>query len=324
MTEGPGVVPDGPGGVVPGGPAVVALGGGHGLSVVLHAARRYAGSITAVVSVADDGGSTGRLRRDLAVPAPGDLRKCLVALAWSQGVWPAAFEHRFAAGDLEGHALGNLVIVGLAEVLGDFPRALDEAGRLVEAVGRVLPSTTDPVVLKADVDGVPVEGQVAVQNAQGRIGRVGLVPADVAACPDAVTAIERADQVLLAPGSLYTSLLPVLCVPALRDALGRTRGQVVQVCNLGPQVPETQGLGALDHLRAVLEHGGRVDAFLVAADGRLPLDGADREAARELGVEVVVTELAAASRGPHDPVRLAAALADLLESAERVRETEGS
>ena len=210
--------------LVEGGPKVVALGGGHGLAMTLRGVRGYAGEITAVASVADDGGSTGRLRKDFDVPAPGDLRKCLVALAGDDTVWPEAFEHRFDAGDLEGHALGNLMIVGLTSTLGDFCRALDEAGRLLNAVGRVLPATTEPVVLKADIEGEAVEGQVAVQNSAGRIRRVGLIPSDAPAPADALAAIRDADQIILAPGSLYTSLLPVLCVPELREALAAAVG----------------------------------------------------------------------------------------------------
>ncbi len=293
----------------PGGPSVVALGGGHGLSVVLQAARRYAGEVTAVVSVADDGGSSGRLRRDFGVPAPGDLRKCLVALAGSDTVWRDAFEYRFGGGELGGHALGNLVIVGLTETLGDFTAALDEAGRLLRAVGRVLPATTDVVVLKADVEGEAVEGQVAVQNSRGRIRRVELVPGDAAASPQAVAAIERADQVILAPGSLYTSLLPVLCVRELRVAAGRAPGRVTQVSNLRPQHPETAGLDATDHLRAVLEHGARVDAFLYQGGGSLP---ADEEAIRAWEVDPVGADVARRDGLLHDPGKLAAALRALL------------
>lgn len=292
------------------GPRVVALGGGHGLAMTLRAVREYAGEITAVVSVADDGGSTGRLRRDFGIPAPGDLRKCLVALAGDAPVWPEAFEHRFAAGDLEGHALGNLLIVGLSETLGDFCAALDEAGRLLGAVGRVLPATTDPVVLKADVEGeAEVEGQVAVQNSAARIRRVGLSPPDAPACPDALAAIAAADQIVLAPGSLYTSLLPVLCVVELREALLKAPGAVVQVCNLHPQVPETSGLDATDHLRTVLEHGARADRFLYQRDGALR---ADEAAIRAVGVEPVPAEVARADGLVHDPVELARALAALL------------
>lgn len=293
------------------GPAVVALGGGHGLAVALRAIRAYAGTLTAVVSVADDGGSSGRLRRELGVAPPGDLRKCLVALAAPDNVWAAAFEHRFEAGELGGHALGNLVLVGLGDTLGDFTRALDEAGRVLGAVGRVRPATTERVVLKADVEGESIEGQVAVMNTAGRIRRVELVPGDAPAHPDAIAAIASADQVVLAPGSLYTSLLPVLAVRALCAAVRSTAAQVVQVCNLRAQVPETEGLDAVDHLRAVLEHGGRVDAFVRARDGALPLDDAE---VRSLGIDLVAADLAASGGAVHEPARLAKALSHLLES----------
>jgi uncharacterized cofD-like protein len=293
----------------PDGPAVVALGGGHGLSVVLRAAREYAGTITGVVSVADDGGSSGRLRRDFGVPAPGDLRRCLVALAGSDTVWRDAFEHRFGGGELGGHALGNLVIVGLTETLGDFSAALQEAGRLLDAVGRVFPATADAVVLKADVEGEAVEGQVAVQNSAGRIRRVELVPSDAGAPAEAIAAIASADQVVLAPGSLYTSLLPVLCVRDLRTAVGAAPGRVLQVANLRPQQPETTGLDATDHLLAVKEHGARVDAFLYQRDGALAADDA---VIRDWGVDPVPADVARTDGLVHDPGKLAAALQALL------------
>jgi uncharacterized cofD-like protein len=295
----------------PAGPAVVALGGGHGLAMALAAARRYAGSITAVVSVADDGGSSGRLRQAHDVPAPGDLRKCLVALAAADTIWAEAFEHRFRSGELDGHALGNLVIVGLAQVLGDFGRALDEAGRLLKCAGRVLPATTDAVVLKADagLEGESVEGQVAVANSPEPIRRVHIVPEDAKAHPEAVTAIELADQVILAPGSLFTSLLPVICVPAIREALAGARGRIVHVCNLRPEVPETLALDATDHLRAVLAHGARVDAFLYHQGGSLE---ADEIAVRAMNIEPVAAEVAAPNGLVHDPGLLARALEELV------------
>jgi uncharacterized cofD-like protein len=291
-------------------PSVVALGGGHGLACVLRAARRYAGELLAVVSVADDGGSSGRLRRDLDVLPPGDLRNCLVALA-DDPLWAPAFEHRFSAGELEGHPLGNLVLVGLDETLGDPVAAIDAAAQLLRAVGRVRPATAEPVVLKADVDGESVEGQVAVMNVAGRIRGVELVPDDAPAHPDAVAAIAAADQVVLAPGSLYTSLLPVLCVAGIRDAVTETRAQVVQVCNLHPQPPETTGLDGGDHLRAVLDHGTRVDVFLTEEQGALSVDEALVAA---WGVRLVRGQLARPSGLAHDPVKLAPALANLLES----------
>ena len=292
-------------------PRVVALGGGHGLAAKLRAVRRYAGDITAVVSVADDGGSSGRLRRDLDVLPPGDLRKCLVALAAPDSLWAGAFEHRFTAGELDGHALGNLVLVGLAETLGDPVAAIDEAARLVGAVGRVRPATTEPVVLKADIEGGSVQGQVAVMTVGGSIRRVELVPSDAPASPDAVAAIAAADQVVLAPGSLYTSLLPVLVVPAVREAIATTSARVVQVANLRAQPPETAGLDATDHLRAVLDHGVRVDTFLYERHGALPVD---EDRIRAWGVRPVGVALGSRSGLVHDPAKLAQTLADLLES----------
>ncbi len=292
------------------GPAVVALGGGHGLAVALAAARQYAGSITAVVSVADDGGSSGRLRRDLDVPAPGDLRKALVALAPDAG-WSRALEHRFRSGELEGHAVGNLFLVGLAEALGDLPTALAEAGRLIGAVGQVLPATVDAVVIKAEVEGVAVEGQVAVAEAggRGRIERVELVPQDAAACGEALAAIAAADQIVLAPGSLYTSVVAVLCVPALRAAIARAAARVVQVANLHTEVPETDGLDGTDHLLAVLDHGARVDVLLYDRARGLTVDATT---VRARGVEPVAADLADDPGLEHAPAKLAKALVKLL------------
>jgi len=297
----------------PNGPAVVALGGGHGLSVALDAIRRYAGSITAVVTVADDGGSSGRLRREYGIPAPGDLRKALVALAGND-MWAQAFEHRYEGGELHGHALGNLIILGLAQELCDFTAALDEAGRLLEAAGRVLPATTDAVILRAEVEHASggtrfIEGQVAIANTPDRIVRVDLIPPDAVACSEAVSAIELADQVVLAPGSLYTSLLPVIAVPKLREAVLGARGRVVQVANLRPQLPETEGLDGTDHLRAVLDHGGRVDAFVYQGHGTLAVDGAT---VGNCGVEPVEADVAMPGGLAHDPVKLASALRALL------------
>jgi uncharacterized cofD-like protein len=289
---------------------VVALGGGHGLAITLRAVREYASSITAVVSVADDGGSSGRLRRDLGVPAPGDLRKSLIALATNGGPWPAAFEHRFESGELAGHALGNLVIVGLAESLGDLTAALDEAGRLLGAAGRVVPATVDAVTLKADVGGQPVMGQVAVEWAAGgaAVGRVSVVPADAPANPEALDAIALADQVVLAPGSLYTSVLGVLCVPDIQKAVGKTAGRVIHVANLCAD-DETAGLTGTDQLRTLLDHGVRVDVLVHDPHHGLPVRETE---VRELGVEPVGVACAAADGRAHDPARLAAALAALL------------
>lgn len=297
-------------GLVPGGPRVVAIGGGRGLAVTLRAVRRYAGAVTAVASVADDGGSSGRLRRDLGLPAPGDLRKCLEALAGGPTPLAAAFDHRFGAGELEGHPIGNLLIAALAEAFGDLGTALDECGRLLAAVGRVLPATVEPVVLAARVEGgARVAGQVAVQEVHGRIRRIEVLPAGAEACPAAVEAILGADQVVIAPGSLYTSVVAVLAVDGVRAAVRAARGRVVQVANLAVQSPETEGLDGVDHLRAVLDHGGRVDTVLHAIDGDLPIDEAE---ARRLGVVPVGRPLARSGGGGHDAGRMAEALRRLV------------
>jgi uncharacterized cofD-like protein len=282
-------------------PAVVALGGGHGLSATLRAARRYAGDITAVVSVADDGGSSGRLRSDFGIPAPGDLRRCLVALA-DDSLWTGVLEHRFAAGELEGHAFGNLLIAALADYTGDFEVALHETGRLLGLAGEVFPATREPVVLKAEVEGASVEGQVAVSNA-GRISGVSVIPPDARTPQGALDAIAAADQIVIGPGSLFTSVLAVVAVPAIGDAIAAAAGRKVYVCNLRAQVPETDGYDVADHVAALAAHGLQVDVAL-CHPGALPMGDVD--------VVCVEEPIAAADLSEHDPVLLAGALARLV------------
>jgi uncharacterized cofD-like protein len=287
---------------------VVALGGGHGLAATLAAARRYADDLCAIVSVADDGGSSGRLRAAFGIPPPGDLRKCLVALADPGSMWTAAFEHRFDAGELQGHAFGNLVLAGLAASTGDFELALAEAGRLLGAVGRVIPATTEPVVLKAVIrgagglDGDSITGQVAVGSSENITG-VSLVPADAKAPAAALDALARADQVVVGPGSLFTSVLAVVAVGDVRDALTATPGRKVYVCNLRPQLPETAGYDVAAHVDALRAHGLDIDVVL-CQPGSLPVG--------RLDVECVQRPVARPDGAAHDPALLAAALEDLL------------
>jgi uncharacterized cofD-like protein len=285
----------------------VALGGGHGLAASLRAVRRYAGALTAVVSVADDGGSSGRLREALGVVPPGDLRKCLAALGDEGSVWTAALEHRFGAGELEGHPLGNLLIAGLEAVTGDLERALEEVASLVGASGRVLPATRGAVELKARAADGEVRGQVAVKRAR-RVTEVSVVPPDPEVPPAVLRALAEADQVVLGPGSLFTSVLAVVAVPALRDAMAARCGRgglprLVYVCNLAEEVPETQGFTVADHVAALVAHGVRPDV-VVCDSGCLPLGSPE--------VPVVDRSLVAAGGGGHDPAKLADALADLL------------
>ncbi len=281
---------------------VVAVGGGHGLAATLRAARRYAGELTAIVSVADDGGSSGRLRRQLDIIPPGDLRKCLVALSEDGSALAAAFEQRFEADELVGHALGNLVIAGLMAACGDPQRGLDEAARLLGAVGRVVPAATEPVVLKAEADAGEVEGQTEVMAAT-HILRVSLVPTDPPASPVALQALERADQVVMGPGSLFTSVLAAVAVPALAEGIRRCPGRRVYVANLRPEERETAGFDVADHVAALAAHGVEVDVVLADLAGI---------ALGSLEVPVVQAPLAKANGRAHDPERLAVALARLV------------
>lgn len=302
----------GPGAPAPNtlGPRVVALGGGHGLASTLQAARLYASEVTAVVSVADDGGSSGRLRQIAGIPAPGDLRRCLVAMAEDGSLWSSAFEYRFPSGDLEGHALGNLIIAGLANVTGDFGQALHVAASLLGSVGRVLPATEIPVVLKADVAGTEVVGQSNVSESDGAISSVSIVPPDAPVPKEVQAAIAEADQIVIGPGSLFTSVLAVCAVPGIRQALTEHRkGEIIYVCNLRPQFPETANYDAADHLRAVLDHGVPVDVMV--AHREQPADPAIPSHIETHGVPTIVAPLSNADGTAHDPGLLALALRSL-------------
>jgi uncharacterized cofD-like protein len=295
-------------------PRVVAVGGGHGLAVTLRAVRRYAGRITAVVSTADDGGSSGRLRRAMTMPAPGDLRRCLVALAGAEDdLLGRAFEYRFAGTDVEGHALGNLLLAALTKVTGDFVTASEEAARLLgldPERARVVPAATEPVELQAvTVDGKLVAGQVEVSGTSG-IERIALDPPDVQAPEDVVSEIHRADQVVLGPGDLYTSVLAAAVVENVAAALAATEAQRVYVCNLRAEVAETQGYDVARHVGGLRAHGIEPDVVLVQAGGKLALG----DLAEAADVTVVKTDLARPHGMAHDSDKLAAALAALVPS----------
>jgi len=284
----------------------VAIGGGHGLSVTLSALRGYAGDICAIVSVADDGGSSGRLREMLGTVPPGDLRKCLVSLADEDSLLARLFEHRFHAGELEGHALGNLVLAALFEQFSDLQAALDEAGRLLGACGRVLPAALQPVVLIADTKNGEVKGQSAVMAA-GAIRHLAMFPSDPGVAEETLEAISDADQVVIGPGSLYTSIIAAAGIPAIAKEISVTRGQRVYVANLREQKGETDDYDVAAHVQALRQHGIEVD--LVLADpGWLPLGALDR-----LDIPVVLENVARADTPLHDPVKLATVLSGLHE-----------
>ena len=248
------------------GPAVVAIGGGHGLARSLGAARRYAGRLTGVASVADDGGSSGRLRQVLGIPAPGDLRRCLGALLPVDTPIGGALEHRFP-GELDHHAFGNLLLAALAAERGGFAEAVARACRLLGTVGELFPATNEPVVLRARTTaGRAVRGQVAVMAAGG-VEAVAIEPPAATTPAGALEAVAAADQIVLGPGSLFTSVLACLAAAELGRAVAEAKGTVVYVCNLAEQHPETAGFDAGRHLGALVAHGVVPDVMLVARRG---------------------------------------------------------
>ena len=283
-------------------PSVVAIGGGHGLSVTLAALRRLPVHPVAVVAVADDGGSTGRLRSDSERVAPGDLRKCLVALAGRQDALTQVMEHRFASGELQGHAFGNLLLAALEESEGDLMAALGVVSDLLEVRGTVLPATVEVVDLVAELsDGETVVGQVAI-SASEAIERVHLDPEPRA--PDAVVqAIRGADAVVLGPGSLYTSVLAAASVPGISEALGELDAPLVYVCNLRPQRSETAGYDVAAHVEALARHGIHPDVVL---HDPAEIGGADQVA------NATPAPLARPDRLAHDPALLAEAFGELV------------
>jgi uncharacterized cofD-like protein len=305
---------------------VVALGGGHGLAASLTALRTVTDELTAIVTVADDGGSSGRLRRELGVLPPGDLRMALAALCgddeWG-ATWSRVVQHRFGAqGDLQGHTVGNLLIVALWELLGDTVTGLDWVGRLLGARGRVLPMSAVPMDIEAVVTGlvpedpeaaVRVRGQVAVAQTPGRVRDIALVPADPPACPEAVEAVQIADWVVFGPGSWFTSVLPHLMVPDLAHAISTTGARRLVVLNLEPQQGETTGFSPETYLEVLRSHSPdlRLDVVLADPDA-VPDVGALRKAVEEAGAELVLAAVARGDGTPrHDPMKLAVAYTDI-------------
>ncbi|MFI2302414.1 uridine diphosphate-N-acetylglucosamine-binding protein YvcK [Actinacidiphila glaucinigra] len=302
-------------------PKVVALGGGHGLSASLSALRRITQDLTAVVTVADDGGSSGRLRQEMGVLPPGDLRKALAALCgddeWGR-TWSQVVQHRFVSeGELHGHAVGNLLIVALWEQLGDPVAALEWVGRLLGAHGRVLPMSAVPLELTATVRGhdpeVPdeittVHGQATVALTPGEVQEVQLVPHDPPAVPEAVQSVLDADWVVLGPGSWFSSVMPHLLVPDLVSALMETRARKVLALNLAPQPGETEGFSPQRHLEVLARHAPKLTIDVVLADEAAVLDRDSLiQAAERLSGTVELARVAAPDGPRHDPELLAAA-----------------
>ena len=317
--------------------SVVAFGGGHGLHASLTALRLLVDDLTvddltAIVTVADNGGSSGRLRGEFNVLPPGDLRMALAALcgddAWGD-TWAGLLQHRFEGhGEMRGHVVGNLLIVGLWELLGDHVDALDWVGRLLGAKGRVLPMALTPMDITAEVRGLAadpdelttVRGQVEVATTDGVIVSIDLDPPDPPVSPDALTKIAAADWVFLGPGSWFTSVLPHLRVPALREAIIATDARLVIVLNLEEQAGETGGFTPADHLAVLLEHAPDLAVHAVLADpsGMDPEHLADlRQMVIASGTMLVLDDVAAGDGSPrHDARKLAAAYARIMAAGE--------
>ncbi len=297
-------------------PSIVCIGGGTGLAVVLRGFKSIGVEPTAIVTLTDDGGSSGRLRRDLAIPPPGDIRNCITALAEDESVLTAVFAHRFERGELAGHSLGNLMLAALTEISGSFDAAVAAAHTVLRIHGRVLPATADGAVLVAEMqDGSVVAGETAVARDRRSVGRLRLEPAAPPANPDAVRAIETADLIVLGPGSLFTSILPPLLVPGIRDAVLGASARRVYVANLLQEPAETIGYDAATHVERLRRHADLriVDTVLVPAvrrvraPGLIPVDF-DRDAIAAQGVEVAVGRILDDLGFHHDARRLAQAL----------------
>lgn len=302
---------------------VVVIGGGTGLSTMLRGLKYYPFDITAIVTVADDGGSSGRLRDDYDIPPPGDIRNVIAALSDTEPLLEQMFQYRFANSvDLGGHSLGNLMLTALTDITGDFSQAITEMSKVLKVHGKVIPAANKKVTLHAELeDGTKIEGESKISKAKLPIKRVFLEPNDVKPLPEAIQAIKKADIILIGPGSLYTSIMPNLLVKEIRDTLQEAKGKKIYICNIMTQQGETINYKASDHVQAIFDHGGQLclDAILVN-DNSVPIPlketyleensqpvQVDMENLKKMGLEVIVSDIATIYNGVirHDANRIA-------------------
>jgi uncharacterized cofD-like protein len=303
----------------PDGPIVVAIGGGHGQAAALEAIQCYAGEISALVSVADDGGSSGRLS-GLGMPPPGDVRRCLLALTPDPSLWSELFAHRFRGGDVAEHSLGNLILAALTDIFGDFESAVDTAERMLGTLGSVIPVADQPVVLEAIIDGQLVVGQGRISKTAGELTELRIEPSDVVATRRALAAVAVADQIVIGPGSLYTSIISAFKVNMLAPAVMGADAQKIFVLNLVTQDGETLGMDGMAHLEAMAAHAGVTGpGIVVVHNGILDVPEGHEQVTLDVseaashGWRVVVAEIAGEwSDWPtHDPMKLGRVLEEL-------------
>ncbi|HZJ84092.1 MAG TPA: gluconeogenesis factor YvcK family protein [Syntrophomonadaceae bacterium] len=310
-------------------PKIVVIGGGTGLSVLLRGLKKYTSNLTAIVTVSDDGGSSGRLRAELGVLPPGDIRNCLVALAETETIMDQVFQHRFVQdSSLKGHNLGNLLLVALAEITGDFNTAIREVSRVLAVRGRVIPATLEQVVLGAKMnDGHTIYGETSVREYAGKIEKLFLVPETCNPIPESLDAIKDADAIVIGPGSLYTSIMPNLLVKGIKEEIAQAKATTFYVSNIMTELGETDGYTAADHLRVILEHLGEqiIDYVVVNSGniGELRLHRYEQEQAipvvadhndiLQMGVNIIKANLVKDNDlAWHDPDKLALAIMKVL------------
>lgn len=312
---------------------IVVIGGGTGLACVLRGLKAFPCDLSAVVTVADDGGSSGRLRKDMGILPPGDIRNCLLALAQDESDMASLLNHRFNKGDLKGHNFGNLFLAAITEMTGDFQAAVRTMSRVLAVKGKVLPATLWDVTLSAEMsDGSVIVGEYAIPEAKKRVSRLRLIPDNPVALDEAVMEIEAAHGVIIGPGSLYTSVIPNLLVQGIRNAVKKSRAWKVYVCNIMTQPGETDGYSASDHVRAIEEHAGRLFTHVLVNTAKAPDEIGQRYAeegrfqvkadidtltARRYSV-IAGNYLSSGDLARHDPMQLARSIFDFAATANDV------
>lgn len=314
------------------GPKIVAIGGGHGLSHLLLGLKEYTANLTAIVTVADSGGSSGRLREEFNIVAPGDIRNCLVALADAPALMGQLFQYRFEeGGGLKGHNFGNLFLTAMVQLTkGDFQKAVEESSKVLAIRGKVIPSTVYNVHLVAEyIDGSRAEGEAKIPRKNVGIKRLSLKPDDAKPTPEAIAAINEADIIVMGPGSVYTSIIPNLIINGMSDAIAKASAYKIYVCNVMTQVGETDGFSAGDHVRTIIDHANAkiVDACIInnaivpkealvryAKENSHPV-AADGDVIKNLGCKVIATDLLSVNDYVrHDSKKLTQALIKLIET----------